>query len=103
MVKEPVVFVGTLKENRAKRRSINRTMNEPLFFIGKYTDDNERWTQLALKYRETPLWTISIAIDGEVAFDYEGSDIEKEQFVSNLKEIYPEYLEWLLFHPEWLP
>lgn len=102
MVKEPIAFIGTLKENRTNRQSINMTMNEPLFFISNYTDINKRWRQLALKYRETLLWMISYATDGEVNFKYEGVDISKEQLVLNLKEIYPEYLEWLLFHPEWL-
>lgn len=28
--------------------------------------------------------------------------LHREEFVEYLKENYPEHLEWLLFHPEWL-
>lgn len=101
-VKDPIEFVGTLKQNRTKRQSINMTMNEPLFFVGKYTDEYRRWRQLCFKYRETSLWMISRSTDGAVVFNWEGNDVTAECFVSSLKEIYPEYFEWLLFHQEWL-
>lgn len=28
--------------------------------------------------------------------------VSKEIFVDSLRESYPEYFEWFLFHPEWL-
>jgi hypothetical protein len=102
-VKEPVVFTGAYDDNVAARRRMTNSMSEPLFYISDISGNiNALDIQLVLKYRESTIWHISITKDGMKHYFITERGNDKETFVAHLKEYHPEYLEWLLFHPEWL-
>lgn len=49
------------------------------------------------------VWAITrYGESGRAYHDCSIGEISKERFVEYMAEEYPDYLEWLLFHPEWL-
>ena len=100
MVKEPIEFIGVSDENREKRRALTNGSGEPVFYI---VDVVGKYKQLILKYRETALWYVTTGYDYDSFYRYNGDTVSRESFISTIKEWYPEYFDWFLFHPEWLP
>lgn len=100
MIKDPVEFVGNTEENLKKRMALTSSSNEPLLYI---VDVVGKYKQLVLKYRETAIWYITTGYDWDSHYTYNNNSIDRESFIITIKDVFPEYFEWLLFHPEWLP
>jgi len=100
MVKEPIEFIGITDENRKRRSELTSALNEPLFYtvdvVGKYK-------QLILKYRETAIWYVTAGYNWDPSYRYNDNPIDRQSFILMIRDVYPEYFEWFLFHPEWLP
>ena len=61
-------------------------------------------TSLALSYSGNVIHSnfLIIKVNGINKYKFEEKHVTKEQFISGMSESYPEHLEWLLFHSEWL-
>ncbi len=61
-------------------------------------------TSLALSYSRSFIYNnfIITKVNGINKYQFEEKYVSKEQFILGISESYKEYLEWLLFHPEWL-
>lgn len=61
-------------------------------------------TSLALSYSGNVIYNNFLIrkVNGINKYKLEEKHVTKEQFISGISESYQEYLEWLLFHPEWL-
>jgi hypothetical protein len=103
MIDDPIILSGVTDWSTAVRSTAVGGIGKYLFSIsGKDHHPCLFLSSINSDYRVCYLFSIHIGGDPKYRFKTDESTTSKEGFIKILSEKYPEYLEWILFHPEWL-
>lgn len=91
MVKDPVAQPENWVELSGMVRRHFESSDEPLFSFNKKGS-----IVLTTSYGHAGFAIVN------VGYVINGGAVNREQFLEQMIEEYPDYMEWFLFHPEWL-